>query len=106
MNILIYSCIAIGVCLFILKNQVESAENFCMAQYESERDPLTHLLNRGEGERRVRQLINHNTHGAFVLIDIDDFKQINDQLALATAFIKEKRLSLKPYIIPVIRHYI
>lgn len=47
----------------------------------SERDPLTGLYNKGAAERYIEQLMGQmkgKSTGAFYIIDIDDFKQVND----------------------------
>ncbi len=47
----------------------------------SERDPLTGLYNKGAAERYIGKLMKEmqgKSTGAFYVIDIDDFKQIND----------------------------
>ena len=52
-------------------------------QKKAERDLLTGLLNRGTLEERVRARLKRPAAGrisAFYLIDVDDFKDINDQL--------------------------
>lgn len=44
-------------------------------------DPLTNLLNRAAFEHQVREYLkDENAAGAFILIDLDHFKQVNDQL--------------------------
>lgn len=44
----------------------------------SETDALTHISNRGSGERRVEKLIISGKKGMFCLLDVDKFKTIND----------------------------
>ncbi len=42
-------------------------------------DPLTGLLNKGNGERRIERLLNIGSRGALLLLDLDNFKGINEQ---------------------------
>ena len=44
----------------------------------AEKDHLTGILNRGTGERQIRELVNQGIDGLFCLIDCDKFKSIND----------------------------
>lgn len=43
------------------------------------KDPLTGLLNRGEGEARLVGQLEKGTPVSVILVDLDDFKQINDR---------------------------
>lgn len=45
----------------------------------SETDSLTQLKNRGYGEQMIQEALKHQKNGMFCLLDIDNFKQINDQ---------------------------
>lgn len=42
-------------------------------------DSLTGLLNKGTAEKRILDALNHRDQGFLLLIDLDDFKVINDQ---------------------------
>lgn len=44
----------------------------------SETDRMTGIANRGGGEHKIRELLAEYRKGMFVLIDVDDFKSIND----------------------------
>lgn len=44
----------------------------------SETDLMTGIKNRGSGEQQVRQAISEGKHGMFCLMDVDNFKSIND----------------------------
>ena len=41
-------------------------------------DPLSHLFNRGEIQRCIKECIAEKTPACLVMMDIDDFKKIND----------------------------
>lgn len=50
-------------------------------RYQSERDPLTGLYNRRAMERKIRQELTERPNtsvAAMIIIDLDDFKNIND----------------------------
>ncbi len=74
----IYIALGIGTNIFTLIFKVENAENFVGITFESEHDPLTALLNRRSGEELVTSMFKSQTRGALAIIDIDDFKLIND----------------------------
>ena len=44
----------------------------------SETDRLTNIENRGSGEYKISELISKNESGMFILLDVDNFKSIND----------------------------
>lgn len=48
-------------------------------RYLSETDSLTQLKNRGYGEQMIVEALQQQNNGMFCLLDIDCFKQINDQ---------------------------
>lgn len=52
-------------------------------QFEAERDPLTGLYNRRAGYRKIEIALQHakqtSSHCAFLLVDLDKFKPINDR---------------------------
>ena len=44
----------------------------------AETDQLTGILNRGTGERKIKEIIEQRRPGIFCLMDVDHFKTIND----------------------------
>lgn len=77
-DIVTFLCISIGVNYLTLMDRVESAYNYTLVRKKSEIDSLTGLLNRGIGEKRMGDRLKKQIKGAFIIIDIDDFKQFND----------------------------
>lgn len=70
--------LSVGVNFFILNDRIESVENYIKYRNKSEIDLLTGIYNRGTGVEMIEQLMDKKKYGAFILIDIDDFKYIND----------------------------
>jgi len=66
----------------ILHDVTERAERELKTRFEADHDPLTGLLNRRAGEKRLqkalRECIKHNKHLVLMMIDLDKFKPIND----------------------------
>lgn len=64
--------------IFHLKNisKRKSLENLLLSQ--AKRDSLTNLLNRTEIEKEINNLITQNLKGTLIMLDIDNFKLIND----------------------------
>ena len=56
----------------------EKYSYFEKVKEDASRDPLTGVLNRNEFEKRVSKLIKNRRMGAFYMVDLDDFKNIND----------------------------
>lgn len=63
----------------IIKDTHEKKEAILLSQKEATLDPLTGLYNRKEFMKRFNEFIQ-TTPLALILIDIDDFKEINDTL--------------------------
>lgn len=66
----------------ILHDVTERAEREFQTRFEADHDPLTDLLNRRAGEKRLkkalRECIKHNQYLVLMMIDLDKFKPIND----------------------------
>ncbi|WP_165443946.1 GGDEF domain-containing protein [Lachnoclostridium sp. Marseille-P6806] len=62
----------------LLSRRLTSLGRSSEAQENAEHDPLTGICNRRGGEPQIRKLVSRSQTGAFILLDIDDFKQIND----------------------------
>lgn len=70
--------IAVGLDLFILEIRIIGTEKEVVLRQISEHDTLTGAFNRGGGEGRIRRYLEDGVSGTFFLMDLDDFKQIND----------------------------
>ena len=60
-------------------SRIRSLQMRQSTQVEAEHDPLTGLYNRGGGVMLIRRCVERHESGAFLIIDIDDFKMVNDQ---------------------------
>lgn len=68
---------------FIMYDISERARREQQNQFEAERDPLTQLYNRRAGMRHIDIALHHTkekaSQCAFLLVDLDKFKPVNDQ---------------------------
>ncbi|MEL0605492.1 sensor domain-containing diguanylate cyclase [Pseudoalteromonas undina] len=66
----------------ILHDVTDRAERELQTRFEADHDPLTGLLNRRAGEKRLNKALQecteHNQHLVLMMIDLDKFKPIND----------------------------
>ena len=60
-------------------SRIRSLQMRQSTQVEAEHDPLTGLYNRGGGVMLIRRCVERHESGAFLIIDVDDFKEVNDQ---------------------------
>lgn len=80
----IYFFAPLGMLIFILVillalNRIkDSQKQFDKLLNLSERDALTGIYNRGTGESKISERLEHKTAGAFMMLDVDKFKSIND----------------------------
>lgn len=63
---------------YVLKIQIENVRQGEKLAYQSEHDGMTGLFNRIGGEKRIAQYLEEGCKGFFYLIDVDDFKDVND----------------------------
>jgi diguanylate cyclase (GGDEF)-like protein/PAS domain S-box-containing protein len=66
----------------ILHDVTERAEREFQTRFEADHDPLTHLLNRRSGEKKLHKTLfyclKQHQHLVLMMIDLDKFKPIND----------------------------
>lgn len=70
--------LAMSVNYFTLLSRIDSVRNYIQFRDKSEKDPLTGLNNRGAGFAKIETLIREGKYGAFIVVDVDDLKAIND----------------------------
>ena len=73
-------CIAVSTFLAYrnLHERLSYMLSSATAETEAEHDPLTGIYNRRGGEELIRNYVANGVPGAFMMIDIDDFKYVND----------------------------
>lgn len=62
----------------------ENKQRLAIMQHQAETDPLTSILNRGSFDRILHLYEKDNQRFALLLLDIDEFKRINDTYGHAT----------------------
>jgi len=77
-DLITFWLIAIGVNIFTLRERIESVESLATYRIRAERDVLTGIYNRGSGDEKIKRLLEGRIPGAYVIMDIDNFKSIND----------------------------
>ncbi|MBQ9328809.1 MAG: diguanylate cyclase [Solobacterium sp.] len=78
LHLIMTALFSIGSEVFVLSTRIENVEKSQMFQTDSEHDPLTGIYNRRGGEDKIRECIEDEIGGTFILLDIDDFKHVND----------------------------
>ncbi len=66
-------------CSYYAHNRIQSFHARQSTKVVAEHDPLTGIYNRAGGIRLIRECIEKQESGTFLIIDIDDFKLVNDQ---------------------------
>ncbi len=67
-----------GICYGTIQNVNNEKEEELMLLHRADHDALTDLLNRSAFERRIAPLLNGKLSGFFFIVDIDNFKTLND----------------------------
>ncbi len=78
-DLVLFYVLGIGVNCLILRDRIYNVEYAANMRLVSERDSLTQIYNRGAGEAKIKSLIDQGIGGLFCILDVDDFKSINDQ---------------------------
>ena len=69
---------AVGINFLTVNERIDNVEGFVNYRIRSELDLMTGVYNREVGLNKIKQLINDGVQGAFIIVDIDNFKRIND----------------------------
>lgn len=77
-DLVLFTVLGVGVNCMILRERIDNVEYAMKMRLMAETDALTELNNRGAGEKRVKLLIEQGKSGMFLLLDFDNFKEIND----------------------------
>lgn len=77
-HLVVTSVVSIIISGYVLKIQIENVRRGEKLAYQSEHDGMTGLFNRVGGEKRISQYLEEGCKGFFYLIDVDNFKYVND----------------------------
>lgn len=99
MHLLAFYCLALGINLLTLNERIENVESFVKYKSKSEIDLMTGVYNREVGLHKIKHLIYNRIKGSFIILDIDDFKKINDHFGhmYGDSVIKEISKLIKGY---------
>ena len=78
LHVLIAGMVSFTTVVFVLNDRIENVEKSQMFLTDSEHDPLTGIYNRRGGEEKIKECVEDGIGGTFILLDIDDFKHVND----------------------------
>ncbi len=78
LHCIITAMFSFGTTIFVMNDRIENVEKSQTFLKDSEHDPLTGIYNRRGGEEKINEYINDNINGTFIILDIDDFKHVND----------------------------
>ncbi len=88
-----FYCMAVGVNYLTVKERIDNVESFVNYRIRSEIDLMTGVFNREVGLNKIKELINNGIQGAFIIVDIDNFKRINDNFGHMYGDIVIKKVS-------------
>ncbi len=80
--IILLSIIFVGIYIYKKEISLSQEREYALLEYVA-RDSLTKVYNRKSGEQMIKQIIDESTlssYHAFIMIDIDNFKNINETL--------------------------
>lgn len=75
---ILVALISMTLCIGRTDTRLDALRKNRMASQNAMHDPLTMILNRRGGEETIRTLISSGVPGAFIIIDVDNFKRVND----------------------------
>lgn len=79
---MVYLAACVSAALYLSQRMIHERITFMESSFtatdKADHDALTGLYNRRGGEHLIRNYVANGVTGAFMLIDIDDFKHIND----------------------------
>lgn len=81
LDIVFFDLVGLSINAFSIKERINNVENYLNLRKKSEQDSLTMIYNRGTGERKIDTLIKQKQYGMFCIMDIDNFKSINDNFS-------------------------
>ena len=71
--------VSLAASMFVLRDRLESLRNYIAVRDKSQTDVLTGIWNRSHGQSLIQDLLDEGEGGACIMIDVDDFKRINDR---------------------------
>jgi diguanylate cyclase (GGDEF)-like protein len=86
------SCLTFSLDAFVLSSRIELLETSMNFLHDSEHDPLTGIYNR-RGTERIRGFLANGVAGMFLEIDVDHFKELNDQYGHETGDLVLEKIS-------------
>ena len=76
--------LGIAVNQYVMETKLRDLLNQSIIERERDTDDLTKLLTKAAGQKRIREYISSSSEpAAFIIIDVDNFKNINDTLGHA-----------------------
>ncbi len=78
LHMILASAVSFASAVFVLNDRIENVEKSQMFLTDSEHDPLTGIYNRRGGEEKISECVKDGIGGTLILLDIDDFKHVND----------------------------
>lgn len=77
-NLVLFAALDVGISCIVLQDRISNVEYMSNMKHIAETDRLTEIRNRGAGEELVKLLMKNGRCGMFALLDLDDFKYVND----------------------------
>lgn len=78
-DLVLFYFLGMGINCVILKDRMSNVEYAASILEMSQFDALTKIYNRGAGEQKIKEFLADEQYGMFCIMDIDDFKIINDK---------------------------